>query len=166
MAKTSSSKGSNQNASSQTAKPRRLLLLAVGLAGAAVIGGGLLWASDRSAFSGLPDMLGSNQRALPADALHVEELAADMKGYQGTILVRGVMAAAPPDHPGMFAMIDSREARVCSDLKCAKTYLPVKTGGPLPKSWDEINVRGKIVTGDRFDYLDAQSVENLGSIKK
>lgn len=148
---------------SQRAKPRRLLL--IGLAGAAVIGGGLLWVSDRSS-GGPPNMFGANQRALPADALQVEDLAADMKGYQGTILVRGVMAAAPPNFPGMFAMIDSREARVCSDLKCAKTYLPVKTGSPLPAPWDELNVRGKIVTGERFDYLDAHSVENLGSIKK
>lgn len=148
----------------QWAKPRRLLL--IGLAGAAVIGGGLLWAAARSPFSGLPDLLGANQRALPADVLQVEDLAADMKGYQGTILVRGVMAAAPPDHPGMFAMIDAREARVCSDLKCAKTYLPVKTSGPLPAPWDELNVRGKVVAGERFDYLDAQSVENLGPIRK
>lgn len=150
--------------SSQRAKPRRLLF--IGLASAAVIGGGLLWAADRSPFDGLPDLLGANQRALPADALQVEELAADMKGYQGTILVRGVMAAAPPNFPGMFAMIDSREARVCSDLKCAKTYLPVKTSGPLPAPWDELNVRGKVVAGERFDYLDAQSVENLGPIRK
>lgn len=152
--------------SSQRAKPRRLLL--IGLAGAAVIGGGLLWAPNISGRSpgGLPDMFGANQRALPADALQVEDLAADMQGYQGTILVRGVMAAAPPNYPGMFSMIDSREARVCSDLKCAKTYLPVKTGGPLPAPWDELNVRGTIVTGERFDYLDAQSVENLGSIRK
>lgn len=115
---------------------------------------------------GLPDLFGANQRALPSGALHVEDLAADMKGYQGTILVRGVMAAAPPNYPGMFAMIDSREARVCRDLKCAKNYLPVKANGPLPQPWDELNVRGKIVKGERFDYLDAERVENLGSIKK
>ncbi len=115
---------------------------------------------------GLPDMLGSKQRALPSGALHVEDLAADMKGYQGTILVRGVMAVAPPDHPGMFAMIDSREARVCRDLKCAKNYLPVKANGTLPNPWDELNVRGRIVKGARFDYLDAERIENLGSIRK
>lgn len=115
---------------------------------------------------GLPDLLGANQRALPAGVLQVEDVMADTKGYQGTILVRGVMAVAPPDHPGMFAMIDSREARVCKDLHCAKNYLPVKTGGSLPQPWDELNVRGKIVKGERFDYLDAERVENLGSIKK
>ena len=117
------------------------------------------------AAGGLPDLFGVNQRALPPGALQVEDIAADPKGYQGTILVRGVMAAAPPDHPGMFAMIDSREARVCKDLHCARNYLPVKTGGSLPNPWDELNVRGKIVKGERFDYLDVDRVENLGSIK-
>ena len=118
------------------------------------------------AAGGLPDLFGKAQPPLSSGALQVEDLAADPKGYQGTILVRGVMAVAPPDHPGMFAMIDSREARVCRDLKCAKNYLPVKANGPLPQPWDELNVRGRIVKGERFDYVDDESVENLGSIKR
>ncbi len=162
MAKTSTDRGSDQSMTSGPKKRSRLALLAIGIAGAAAIG----WATEKSPFSGLPDMLGANQRALPTGALQVEDIAADPKGYQGTILVRGVMAVAPPNYPGMFSMIDSREARVCRDLHCAKNYLPVKTSGPLPKPWDELNVRGKIVKGVQFDYLDAESVENLGSIKK
>lgn len=167
MAKTSTGKRSDQGMTSGPKKRSRVLLWAIGMAGAAVIGAGLLWAADnRSAFGGLPDMFGANQRALPAGALQVEDVMADPKGYQGTILVRGVMAVAPANSPGMFAMIDSREARVCRDLKCAKNYLPVKANGPLPQPWDELNVRGRIVKGERFDYVNAESVENLGSIKK
>ncbi len=162
MAKTSTDRGSDTGMTSGRKKRSRLALLAIGITGAAAIG----WTTEKSPFSGLPDMLGANQRALPSGALQVEDLAADMKGYQGTILVRGVMAVAPPDHPGMFAMIDSREARVCRDLKCAKNYLPVKANGTLPNPWDELNVRGRIVKGARFDYLDAERVENLGSIRK
>ncbi len=162
MAKTHPGKRSDPSATSAPAKRNRLW--AIGLVSAAVIGTGL--AADGSLFGGLPDMLGANQRALPTGALQVEDVTADPKGYRGTILVRGVMAVAPPDQPGMFAMIDSREARVCRDLHCAKNYLPVKTRGFPPKPWDELNVRGKIVKGERFDYLDAERIENLGSIKK
>lgn len=114
---------------------------------------------------GLPDLLGVPPRPLPAGALHVQDLAADMKGYQGTILVRGVMAVASPNDPKLFGLIDSREAKVCQDLHCAKFYLPVKTTGALPKPWDELNVRGKIVSDARQTYLQAESLENLGPIK-
>lgn len=145
---------------------RGIVIAALGALAALGYAGVSLTQQQSLAAGGLPDLFGANQRALSAGALQVEDVMADTKGYQGTILVRGVMAVAPPDHPGMFAMIDSREARVCRDLHCAKNYLPVKTGGALPKPWDELNVRGKIVKGERFDYLDAERVENLGSIKK
>lgn len=77
------------------------------------------------------------------------------------------MAAASPKDPTLFSVIDAREARVCSDLHCAKTYLPVRTTGTLPKPWDELNVRGKIVDDPKmgFQFIQAESVENLGSIK-
>lgn len=115
--------------------------------------------------AGLPDLLGAPPRPLPPGALHVQDLAADMKGYQGEILVRGVMAVVSPNDPKLFGMIDSREAKLCKDLHCAKFYLPVKTSGDLPKSWDELNVRGKIVSDMKSTYLQAERIENLGSIK-
>lgn len=114
---------------------------------------------------GLPDLLGVPPRPLPPGALQVQDLAADTKGYQGTILVRGVMATASPGDPKLFVMIDSREAKVCQDLKCAKFYLPVKTTGSVPKPWDELNVRGKIVSDAKLTYLQAEGIENLGPIK-
>lgn len=118
-----------------------------------------------AAAAGLPDLLGAPTRPLPQGALHVQDLAADMKGYQGTILVRGVLAVVSPSDPKLFGMIDSREAKVCQDLKCAKFYLPVKTTGALPKPWDELNVRGQIVSDAQSTYLQAEHIENLGPIK-
>ena len=115
--------------------------------------------------AGLPDLLGAPLRPLPPGALQVQDLAADIKGYQGTILVRGVMAVASPKDPKLFGLIDSREAKVCQDLKCAKFYLPVKTTGSLPKPWDELNVRGRIVSDASMTYLQAEGIENLGPIK-
>ena len=114
---------------------------------------------------GLPDLLGAPPRPLPPGALHVQDLAADMKGYQGVILVRGVMAVASPTDPKFFGLIDSREAKFCQDLHCAKFYLPVKTNGSVPKPWDELNVRGRIVSDATQTYLQAESLENLGPIK-
>lgn len=115
--------------------------------------------------AGLPDLLGAPPRPLPPGALQVQDLAADIKGYQGVIVVRGVMAVASLGDRTVFGMIDSREAKVCQDLHCAKFYLPVKTTGALPKPWDELNVRGKIVIDAKQTYLQAESVENLGPIK-
>ena len=75
------------------------------------------------------------------------------------------MAFAAPKDPTLIGLIDSREARVCKDLHCAKQYLPVKTSGAVPKPWDELNVRGKVVTDAKMTYLQAESIENLGPIK-
>lgn len=147
-------------------KSRKPLVIGTVLVVAALAAGGVLWAGDKPVLKGLPDLLG-NQRALPPGAIQVEDLAADMSNYKGTITVRGVMAAASPQDPTLFSMIDSREARVCSDLHCAKTYLPVRMTGTLPKPWDELNVRGKITDDPKrgFQFVQADGVENLGSIK-
>lgn len=147
-------------------KSRKPLIIGAVLAIAALAAGGVLWAGDKAVAKGLPDLLG-NQRALPPGAVQVEDLAADMSNYKGTITVRGVMAAASPQDPTLISLIDSREARVCSDLHCAKNYLPVRMTGTLPKPWDELNVRGKIADDPKrgFQFVQAESVENLGSIK-
>lgn len=140
---------------------RRIFTAAAVTLGVAVAAGSLLWTAVSAS---LPDLLGS-QRALPAGTLHVEDFIADMKNYQGTIRVRGVMAVTSPNDPTLIGLIDLREARVCRDLKCAKNYLPVKSTGAAPKPWDEITIRGKVVTDARMTYLQAESIENLGSIK-
>lgn len=135
--------------------------------GAALATGGAIWASGVS-HAGLPDLLGKAQPPLPKGALQVQDLEADPKGYTGPILVRGVVAAASPNDPQLFALIDSREARVCKDLHCAKWYLPVKVKDADLKPWDEVDVRGTMAEdpAKKLDYLRADSVENLGSIKK
>lgn len=147
--------------STQRTPRRRALVAGAVVLGLTVTVGSLLWAGGNKP---LPDLLGS-YRALPAGAIQVDELAADMKNYQGTILVRGVMAVTSPKDSTLIGLIDSREARVCQDLTCAKFYLPVKTSGPTPKPWDELNIRGKVVADAKLTYLQAESIENLGSIK-
>lgn len=143
-------------------RPHRAMLTAAAVAlGLAVTAGSLLWAAGNKS---LPDLLGS-QRVLPAGTFHVDDVVTDLKNYQGSILVRGVMAFAAPKDPTLIGLIDSREARVCKDLHCAKQYLPVKTSGAVPKPWDELNVRGKVVTDAKMTYLQAESIENLGPIK-
>ncbi len=151
---------------STNSKSRKPLVIGAALVAAVLAAGGVLWAGDKPVLKGLPDLLGT-QRALPPGAVQVEDLAADMSNFKGTITVRGVMAAPSPDDATLFSMIDSREARVCSDLHCAKTYLPVRMNGTRPKPWDELNVRGKISEDKKrgFLFVQADSVENLGSIK-
>lgn len=136
--------------------------------GAALVTGGVLLACGNAANAGLPDLLGKAQPPLPKGALQVQDLEADPKGYTGKILVRGVVAKVSPNDPQLFALIDSREARVCQDLHCAKFYLPIKVKDANLKPWDEVNVRGTMTedTAKKMVYLRADSVENLGSIKK
>lgn len=126
----------------------------------------ILWHNNASAE--LPDLLGKATPALPPGALQVQDVEADPKGYTGTILVRGVVAVQSTTDPHLFGLIDSREARVCRDLHCAKYYLPIKVQRTDLKPWDELTVRGTMTEEPekKWLYLNAESVENLGSIRK
>ena len=128
----------------------------------------LFLASGNVANAGLPDLLGKARPALPKGALQVQDMASDPKGYTGKIVVRGVVAKFAPNDPHLVGLIDSREARVCRDLNCAQYYLPVKVKDANLKPWDELNVRGSMTPDPvkKIFYLHADSVENLGSIKK
>ncbi len=154
--------------SSSTTRKRGFWIAGALALGAALATGTALLAGGGVANAGLPDLLGKAQPSLPKGALQVQDLEADPKGYTGKILVRGVVAKVSPNDPQLFALIDSREARVCQDLHCAKFYLPIKVKDTNLKPWDEVNVRG-IMTEDtdkKMVYLRADSVKNLGSIKK
>jgi hypothetical protein len=159
------------NQSTPASKPRGKpgLVIGITLVGVAIMIGIGKWAVYMSnPEQGLPDLLGKTQPQLPEGALQVQDLQADPKGYTGSILVRGVVAVVSPTDPQLFGLIDSREARVCKDLHCAKWYLPVKIKDTALKPWDEVNVRGTMQedSANQMVYLAAKSVENLGSIKK
>lgn len=119
------------------------------------------------AAAALPDLLGAAPRPLQAGEIHVQDLAADPKGYQGSILVRGVVARYAPNDANLFALVDVREARLCKSTGCAKFYLPVRIDAtvPKPKEWDELDVRGQIIADARMTYLLAESVGNLGPMR-
>lgn len=153
--------------SSGTVKQRRYWIAGALVLGAALVMGNMLLAGGK-ATSALPDLLGRAQPPLPKGALQVDDLKSDPKGYTGSILVRGVVAKFAPNDPHLVGLIDSREARVCRDLNCAKFYLPVKVKDTNLKPWDEVNVRGTMTEdpNKKTVYLRADSVENLGSIKK
>lgn len=154
--------------STDTVKKRRYWMAGALVLGAVFVTGTALLAGGSVANAGLPDLLGKAQPPLPKGALQVQDLAADPKGYTGSILVRGVVAKVSPNDPQLFGLIDSREARVCKDLHCAKFYLPVKVKDTNLKPWDEVNLRGTMMEdpAKKMVYLRADSVENLGSIKK
>ena len=136
--------------------------------GAALLAGAVPWTGSRLARAVLPDLLGKAQRPLPKGALQVQDLEADPKGFTGRILVRGVVAKISPYDPQLFALIDSREARVCQYLQCAKYYLPIKVKDAKLKPWDELDVHGTMAEDParKLINLQADSVENLGPIRK
>lgn len=152
---------------STTVKRSRYWIAGALVLGAAFVTGSALLADGKATSAGLPDLLGKAQPPLPKGALQVQDLEADSKGYTGSILVRGVVAKVSPSDPHLFALIDSREARVCQNLQCAKFYLPIKVKDTNLKPWDELNVRGTMTedADKKMVYLRADSVENFGSIK-
>lgn len=135
------------------------------LALAAFATGTALWASGNLPFGRLPDLLGAAPRPLPPGGLNVQDVAADPKGFSGLVTVRGVVARFAPNDPTLFALVDSREARACKSTGCGSFYLPVKADGPLPKQWDELDVRGVLTDTPQMFYIKAMQVENFGSIR-
>lgn len=153
--------------STNTVKKRRYWIAVALVLGAALVTGTAFLAGGK-ATSALPDLLGKAQPPLLKGALQVDDLKSDPKGYTGSILVRGVVAKFAPNDPYLVGLIDSREARVCRDLNCAQYYLPIRVKDTNLKPWDELNVRGTMTEdpNKKTVYLRADSVENLGSIKK
>lgn len=87
-----------------------------------------------------------------ADALQVNQVAADPAAYSGTITVSGVMAGTSSQNPGIFGIFDLKELQ-CTTPNCNKLYLPVSYQGPLPKLGDEVRVSGSFMkTGDGFIF--------------
>ena len=158
----------NGTGSSNTVKQRRYWIAGALVLGVAWVTWGMIVVGSKATSAGLPDLLGRAQPPLPKGALQVDDLKSDPKGYTGSILVRGVVAKFAPNDPHLVGLIDSREARVCRDLNCAQYYLPVKIKDANLKPWDELNVRGSMTADPvkKIVYLQADSVENLGSIKK
>ena len=78
-----------------------------------------------------------------ANALQVNQVAADPSAYSGTITVAGIMAGTSQQDPSVFGIFDIKELQ-CKTPNCNKIYLPVKYQGALPKLGDEVRVSGNI----------------------
>jgi hypothetical protein len=97
-----------------------------------------------------------------ADALQVNQVAADPAAYSGTITVSGIMAGTSPQNPGIFGIFDLKELH-CTTANCNKLYLPVSYQGPMPKLGDEVLVSGsfmKMGEGFIFSASDLKVVRN------
>ena len=86
-----------------------------------------------------------------ANALQVNQVAADPSAYSGTITVTGIMAGTSPQDPSVFGIFDIKELQ-CTTPNCNKLYLPVKYQGASPKPGDEVQVSGSFtqVSGSYF----------------
>lgn len=76
-----------------------------------------------------------------ADALQVNQVAADPAAYNGPVTVTGIMAGTSQQDPTVFGMFDVKELQ-CKTPNCNKLYLPVKYQGAMPKLGDEVRVSG------------------------
>ena len=80
--------------------------------------------------------------------LSVSDIQADPSAFKGTITIIGVVAAVFKEDPKLFAIIDTKEAKLCKSTGCAKFYLPVQYERQIPNLWDEVNVTGNFEGGD------------------
>lgn len=147
---------------------RQRTLIAVAVVFAIAGGAAALWVKSGSAgsnvFAALPSI---GARQLAPGGVHVDDLAADPFGYTDTLTLRAVVAKVGAGEPHRLVVIDSREAKICKSTGCAKFFLPVALSTePVPREWDEVDLRGKVVQGDRYPTFVAESVvANLGSIQ-
>ena len=79
-----------------------------------------------------------------ANALQVNQVAADPSAYSGTVTVTGIMAGTSPQDPSVFGIFDLKELQ-CTTPNCNKIYLPVKYRGTMPKPGDEVQVSGSFM---------------------
>lgn len=79
-----------------------------------------------------------------ANALQVNQVAADPSAYSGKITVSGIMAGTSPQDPSVFGIFDLKELQ-CTTPNCNKIYLPVKYQGTVPKLGDEVLVSGNFI---------------------
>jgi hypothetical protein len=94
--------------------------------------------------------------------LSVNEIQADPSAYKGVITITGVVAKIDPSHPDFFALIDTKEAKLCNSTGCANFYLPVQYGGKSPIEWDEVNVTGTFVQdGSQFNATKVEVLKHL-----
>ena len=93
-----------------------------------------------------------------ANALQVNQVAADPSAYSGTITVSGVMAGTSPQDPSVFGIFDLKELQ-CKTPNCNKLYLPVKYQGAMPKLGDEVQVSGSFVPVSGSYFFSATNVK-------
>lgn len=95
-----------------------------------------------------------------ANALQVNQVAADPSAYSGTITVTGIMAGTSPQDPSVFGMFDLKELQ-CKTANCNKIYLPVKYQGTMPKPGDEVQVTGTFIPVSGSYFFSATTVKVL-----
>lgn len=153
---------STAQASSRTRRPVLIALTAVGV----MLLGGTLWANTQGGAGNVFASLGGGPRPLAPGSLNVDDIASEPLGYKGPLTLRAVVAKAEGSNPRKFVVVDAREAKICKSTNCAKFYLPVSAEAGMPVSrWDEVDIEGELVQGDRQPYFRAASLKNLGQFQ-
>jgi hypothetical protein len=93
-----------------------------------------------------------------ANALQVNQVAADPSAYSGNVTVTGIMAGTSQQDPSVFGIFDLKELK-CTTPNCNKIYLPVKYQGTMPKQGDEVRVSGNFIKIDGGFLFSASNVK-------
>ncbi len=93
-----------------------------------------------------------------ANALHVNQVAADPGAFSGTITLTGVTAGFSPHDPALFGVMDIKELQ-CTTPNCNKVLIPVRTVDKVPALGDEIQISGKFVSSPMGFVLTAESIK-------
>lgn len=94
--------------------------------------------------------------------LSVNDIQADPSAYKGVVTITGVVAKVDPSHSDYFALVDTKEAKLCKSTGCASFYLPVQYEGKPPTEWDEINATGILAQdGSLFTATKVEVIKHL-----
>ena len=105
---------------------------------------------------------GKTKTLIGSGVLSVNDIQADPSAYKGVVTITGVVAKVDPSHPDYFALIETKEAKLCKSTGCAKFYLPVQYDGKPPTEWDEVNVTGTFAQdGSLFTATKVEVLKHL-----
>ncbi len=134
-------------------------ILAVVLAGLVVVAGiAYAFLYEDEAANSLEERPKVSGEATPAVTVHVDDLANKPESYKGEIVLQAVVARLGKSK-GVFAAIDYREFKNCSELGCAKNYLPVKYDGEIPKPESLIQMKGQVVKRENGLVFEAEKLD-------
>ncbi len=134
-------------------------IIAVSVAGLVVVAGiAYAFLSYAGATGETRETPVAEREATAAATVDVDDLADKPESFTGEIVLQATVARLSKSQ-GVFAAIDYREFKKCHELDCAKHYLPVQYDGEIPKPETSVQMKGRVVKGEKGLVFEAEKLE-------